>query len=745
MAVFFNSFAFKTINTKKFFDSFNILKTYPLIKRDNYNNWKKFISKEGAFTVNVPGDYTDFSRKSELNQDGEILVYDLKLFMSTDKESNDNFLFRYNDLPLGYRLENLNLAYDEMENTLLQTASHLSVPKNVLINGLPGKEYELLIKEKYHAIAKVVFRGNRMYLLMHQKLDSNQKADANHKFFNSFKFLPFEKAELTTLKEDFFEYKNYTKFKKESSETAVDSYLSSSNEIESIDTLTGNAYSLNYSKLKPYFKTDTLSVFYEKTIKEYESTNEIITHKKHTTFNGINAIDFELTTVKDSIISKHRLWLDQGYYFLASVYPSEETIENKNINNFLSGYKPLKKLKHNSIYDLKAKNIFKNLKHKDSLKRYSALNAFDYYYFDKSEIQTLHKILKYNYKDSLFQNEVISKVNNEFSTINNKETLLNLNQTYLHKITSAMNKQDILYTIQSYKPDKYIETYNNLLFNHTPISEETYSYALLTPYRDSTKLIFLNFDKLVELANHKPYRSSVLDLFTEALNTDSLKNNVISQNHKNPLKFLEEDAQNYFEELNKSDYPETELTSTYLNYFSALPPTKVNLTEFDSFFNKILNSKSYPWIKSAALKLKINHNLEVSDTIKKAVLDSVSNPLSILKLYESRNEINEIPEAYLTTEFTKLSVKQYLYDNDEFTDDYIFETPFQFKNQMYQPVILTYPNYDEKYILIVQLKDSIYNKEGKIQAFPCDTIWDTFDETYKEKSLNLVKNSENFE
>ena len=64
---------------------------------------------------------------------------------------------------------------------------------------------------------------------------------------------------------------------------------------------------------------------------------------------------------------------------------------------------------------------------------------------------------------------------------------------------------------------------------------------------------------------------------------------------------------------------------------------------------------------------------------------------------------------------------------------------------MYQPVILTYPNYDEKYILIVQLKDSIYNKEGKIQAFPCDTIWDTFDETYKEKSLNLVKNSENFE
>jgi uncharacterized protein YbaP (TraB family) len=732
-------------NTETFFNSFNILKTFPLLERDDFNNWKKFSSKEGAFSINIPGDYTDFSRKADLNQDGEIVVYDLNLYYSSDKENNDNFLFRYNDLPLGYRLESLKTAFDEMETTLLQKASHLSTPKDVIINGMPGKEYELLIDEKYHTIVKVVFRGNRMYLLMHQKLDSNFKADSNHKFFNSFKFLPFEKEKTKKIKEDFFEYENFSKSKKEISETLLESYLESSSEIASLDTLTGNAYFLNYSKLKPFFKTDTLSVFYENTIKEYETYKEVITKKNHISFNGIDAIDFELTTTADSIVSKHRLWLDQGHYFLASAYPSKETLEFTNLNTFLNSYKPVKNLKHKSIYTLKANAIFKGLKKKDSITKYKALNAFDYYIFEQSEIHTLHKILKYNYKDSIFKNEVISKVNSEFSAVNNQETLTKLEHVYLEPFTSGMNKQDILYTIQNYKPANYLTTYNNLLFNHTPISEETYSYILLSPYRDSIALTISNYDKLLKLNDVDGYRASTIDLFTDVLNNDSINHEIIIKDYKKPLMHLNKDSSNYFEELGTEEYPDSENITAYLNYFKALPTLTNNFDEFEGFLDQILNSKAYSWLKSTALQVKINQNLEVSETIKKNVLDSLENPLSIIKLYETRNEINEIPKAYLTTEFAKLSVKQYLYDNDEYTDDYIFETPFNYENKTYQPVILTYPDYDEKYILVVQLKDSIYNSNGKIEAFPCETLWDTFDENYKEKSLNLVKNSEYFE
>mgnify|MGYP003675049845 CR=1 FL=1 len=735
----------KDANTETFFNSFNILKTYPLIKQDDFKTWKKFISEEGAFTINIPDDYTDVSRKAEINYDGEDVVYDLNLYYSNDKENKDNFLFRYNNLPLGYRLEGTKSAYEEMETSLLQKASLLSTPKDIILNDLPGKEFEILIQDKFHAIVKVVFRGNRTYLLMQQKTEPDLKADSNHKFFNSFKFLPFENVEPKISTEDFFSYKNFSKTKKEVTETQEDSYLEESKEIASLDSLTGNAYFFYYSKLKPYFKTDTLAVFYESAIKDYESNIEVITNKKHITFNGIKAIDFKLTNTIDSIVSNHRLWIDNGHYFLASAYGSKETKEFNNVKSFFNGYKPVKKVKHHSIYDLKAKYIFKNLKQNDSIKKYKALNAFDYYVFDEKEIETLHNILTHKYKDSIFHNEVISKINNEFTSIHNEKTLSFLEQVYLQPKTSSINQQDILYTIQTYKPENYINTYNRLLFNHTPISEETYAYALLTPYRDSLDLTLKYYNELIELNNKESYRSNVIDVFTNLIENDCIKREFIIKNFKQPLKYFEEDSAIYFEELSKNEYPETEKIIAYLNYFKALPAPAETLNQYDSFLDKLLNSSSYSWLKSTALEIKINHELQVSDSLRHKVLAELNNPLDIIKLYEKRKEIDKISNSYLTTEFAKLSVKQYLYDNDEFTDDYIFETPFTFENNTFQPVILSYPDYDEKYILIVQLKDSIYNSDGIIEAFPCDTIWDTFDSEYREKSLNLAKTSENFE
>ena len=91
---------------------------------------------------------------------------------------------------------------------------------------------------------------------------------------------------------------------------------------------------LKQEKIINYCLKKSIPVFAEKPLAtNIKTVRNILNLQKK--LNVPNAIDFELTTVKDSIISKHRLWLDQGYYFLASVYPSEETIENKNINNFL--------------------------------------------------------------------------------------------------------------------------------------------------------------------------------------------------------------------------------------------------------------------------------------------------------------------------------------------------------------------------------------------------------------------------
>ncbi len=730
----------KSASADKFFGSIVFHEPKPLPKANT--DWIDFTSKKGAFSIDLPGTPKDISRKVDTGLEGVEEKYFLNMYMASDIEKGHNYIVRYNDLPMGYRIQFAEDFYESISKTLLNSAKLVGEPKEITYNGYSGREYELIINDKHHSICKVFFRGNRTYLLLSQSINEGEKADSNSRFFTSFKFNDYETESLEEITLEDFSFKTMksNKIAPMDGDDYSDVHIYKSIDYYSKDNTTGNMYSFGYSKLKPYFKIDTLKNFYENNAKGLVNWNDSLISEKTIKIDGKDAFEFYIYNKKSKIKTRHVEWLDNDYFFMSSAYASTETLDSDLTNEILKSYKTLKKNQTIDYYASKTDILLKDLKSNDSITFKNALGAFGYYVFSKEDLKRLYKSTNAKYKSDENKAKVIDAIIAELYNTNDDKTLAFLETLYKKKKTSDAQKASIIRLIPLLENKTRFEVYKNLLFKSPP-KGDSYDYGLFTPLKDSIPFAIANYESFIGLREIPDYRDNVLNVSTQILKSEEENKKSILSHTNSVTDTSIKDVEEYVNMLEKPeyDYKKHSLIYSYLNYFDCIP-TLENKALIDNFTKRIVNEKSNSWIVSRAAQVRIKHNLELTEYIKRSLLDSLDTRYNIIKSYHGQNRLNEVPKRYLTKEaFETLSLDQYLYDADEYPNKKNRLGTLEADEKEYAVYDLAYETEDGKssYIILVD-RSHMVSQEKPLDYYDVITDWSKLEKDWKTQARQVI-------
>ncbi|EPR70763.1 hypothetical protein ADIWIN_3410 [Winogradskyella psychrotolerans RS-3] len=728
---------------------FNSIKVEGVEPKPETKGWREFKSEKGAFSLQIPVDAKEVSREHPNPIDLEGEPYFLNLYMATDTDNSNNYLIRYNDQPLGYFLQNLEIAFKETETTLTQTSTLLAEPKIIYLDGIEGREYEINIKDKFHSIVRVYFRGNRTYLLLKQKLNETEKVSVNDEFFNSFTLLPYQDTDLTDYESPNkgFKIKLFEKVK-EVIDTldATDSNVLDSYDYTSLNPNSGSIYQYGYNNIGKYFRITS----HKKLLEDYKNAlieyNDSIISEKIVVKNGDSLIQF---SVKNKLFKNtsrqvvNQFWYNNYRLHISKAIVTDEELKSGIVEKVFSSIIAQPITSDIDIYESKAKYILEDLKSKDTIVYNGALKAFDYYEFDKDDLPVLSKALNHSYSEE--HNDVIkSNIIYEFSLIN-EESSLDILETLYNKPTTSDNlKTDILITIPAIESEKSLVLYNKLLFSNPPTADNSYDYSLLQPFNDSLNYTLENYNKLLTLLPLTQYRKDIIYLSTDLYNSDLDTNNIVKSHYNKILEYLPSDSELFFNQ-SKTELEEDE-DYTYYNimaaYLQSLNTVKYDDSISNTITSTLLNRDDDKWLRLLAITARIFNEYTISDEILNQYLEDKYYRFEIMEAFHKINKLEDIDEKFLKEkEFAKLSFYNYAGEDGGYPDEITFLKKINRNNVTFYAVKFNYieeePNETFSYIGIVGPINKLSQNEA-FKMYDSSSYWDEYDEDWETKIEPLI-------
>ncbi len=630
--------------------------------------WQEHVDVMGAYSITVPEKFQNRSQTRENPNGDEEAPYIINIFSAEDKANKTTYLLRYNDQPLGYYMSQKELYYEEFDAYFKEHGSVLKEPEDIEFDGNKGKEYELLFSDKYHTIAKLFLRGNRTYMLMAQKQTEGEKLSKDNEFFNSFTFLPYADAAFDTLiniqdKYSFRAPSNQVITEEETQE-AYSEYSTVYN-YSALDPNTSGTYLVQYLKLKPYYRKQSLQEFYDSYVELLTEYKDSITSNISTTFGGKPAREIRITNSTSNVKQRMKLLLDDDTIVLFLTYLGDEEIDAPRVDTFFNSLEIKKKTNNFKLTESKAKLIFKNLKSKDSLKFEEALGALSYYEFDASEYKLLEKNLRQDFKDDTTYYGTKSYILDALISLETPNTLKTFTDFYKDKKNTYYTRLEVLDQLLLLENENAPAAYLDLIENYKPERKPNVSYSFMS-YLTDTIPLFVENDKLFsKLIDVDDYRSQIVPIYAYNISGDSIYKDKMPLLKNKILSHMYADAQIFVDTLarKKHDYIDYSLLNSYVEFIKEnntkneiVEPTIKLLAE---------NLITDDWIKAQALMASIKLDIDIDSEILNTAIEDLYSRFEIMESMVESNKTHLIPESYLEPEeFAKLS----LYNN--VGDDY---------------------------------------------------------------------------
>ncbi len=637
----------------KFFNSIKIFE--PIT---NSNEWIVLEEEIGAYKVEIPKEYKKLNHEipnpMEINGDPWVLNF----YYATNKEENEQYLVRYNDFPLGYFLEDMELSVDEyIENIKGKKATIISKEKKN-INGLTTYDIELTFYETFHSRLRIIFRGNRIYLLLAQSMDKNKKMPLSNRAFNSFEFLDYKKDNYETINTN----GKYTFKLPKINRVDVDSSnynqadLAYNKTYQGLDEYTGNVFTLTQNKLGKYYKTDDKDAY----LKEYTDLiiGEDSVINRIPFNNGIIAgTELLLDVTKSDLQQRFRIFYYDDNLFLMGSYQDPSKIYNDNSEEFFNSFKPLSK----SNFDPEASKsdlLFKDLARDDQ----DAIDALDYYLFDKNDHKKLIELINKSYpSDTLYygkRNMMIAGL----ALIQDESTIKDLKTLY-ESTTNDKVKARIIESLLFYESTTATQLSFDLLKKGVPKVPNNELFYLKY---DNDSLIDIKTygNQIWELQSDGDLRGKTLNYYKRNLDDNEAVQDFLNQRSEELINWFIKDIESL-----KTEEAEAKMLSNYQvqSYIDIFEKLKI-------YDDKVLKTvKNYITQKPMTTSLHqsgFNYYVNHSDDIDKETVEEYMKPLyyrfEAMESLAQANQINLIPKSYLNDkEFSHVSVFNAVFDYDE--------------------------------------------------------------------------------
>ncbi|MGR7814534.1 hypothetical protein [Lacinutrix undariae] len=728
-------------NSTRFYNSIQIKDLKPKIE----GKWMSYSNAEGAFSLNVPSEPKDLSQEYPNPLDENGAPYLLHLYSVQDLKNDDNYLFRYNDQPVGYYMEDPAAGFESMLESLTAKSELVSEPKTIFLDGYEGREFELLLDSRFHSICRVYFRGNRTYLLLKQKLNLKDKVDPNDEFFNSFKFIDYEDNQLTPLrpKGTNFQVLFFDKTKETIDLEGYDGiYLKNSNDYFALESNSGNVFQFGYSDLQDYFKIKTKKEFYETNMNSLADWNDSIISQKDIKVNDQEALEFYIENQKTKVVTRHQVWVQNKRLFLMTGYLSKESRENEMSNTIFNSFEIIKDEADFDYFSSKTDVLFRDLKSTDTITYNRAFGAFDYYEFDENDLPKLYKALNDTYVSEEKTSAILDMIVSEFLIIEDENTLNVLKTLYNKSATNDSLRASILVTIPVLKDEKALSTYRDLLLASPPLNIDN-SWAVTSPYRDSLEYTVANYDDLLKLIKHKDYRNEVLSLASNIFDDKTESVQLITENTNALLQYIDEDLQRYLAtrvDDDSYDYSENTLMYSYLRLFNRL---KLSHPAVDTFTAALIDNDDDKWMATQALTARVFNNLPIDKKRTDKAFEDLFSRYELIEAYHKTNQFKKVPKKYITPEeFSRLALYNYI-GEDEGYPDHLETLGKVTKNKAtYYAVTFYYNSEDEdetptKYFGLVGPTHE-FSQEKPFENYSSYSDWDVLEKDWKSQAKKLI-------
>ncbi len=720
---------------ERFFNSFKSFTVAPLKK----DKWDILTDTAGAFSVIMPENIKKSIKEVPSGEDTD--PYLIHLFLGLNRLSGFNYIMAYNDLPNGYYIEDKSESFKHIYNDFLTKGTILSVPDTIWLDGIEGRSYEVMLRDKYHTICKVFIRGNRVYKMIRQNLNEGSKSLIDDGFFASFSFNPYQKTNFEKLKaeDESFQTQKFSNFR-----TDIDSVMDYSSFLLKGTTLytsnpnSGGLYCVQYYNVTPYYRIHDLDSFYTFYIPLFETYKDSVLSIDTVDVDGISGRDLIIKDIINNSFFRYRVWLDNNRLYALIAYVDKDELYSETASHFFNSFQKLKEHKTFDIYASKSSEIIENLSSEDSIDFISARGALGYYNFMAEDLSLLDDacLLKYG-DDSLFSG-VKCQIVEIIASLSQNKNPERLKKIYLHEHSNDIVKTQILSTLIDWKDDNGLKLYYELLSEHPPV-KDVYAYKILSAFSDSLSLANDNIQLLTKLFEMEDYKVQVLRICSSLYNSDS---SIYQHSVMNVLpqltEFVNSDFEIYFQNLNRSKnaYNYSALIYQYLVFFRNTE--KLN---YSNLCLKLLDSKYVPdYLKSAAITNCIINETKIPSKVLNENLRKPDICFDILKTWQYKDLWEKVPARYSSKKaVASLHLSKYLSLEEYVPDKTTFAGTILSNDSLIYVFVLKY-NYDgESYEYLGMSGRFSEEKEFDFLSIKSFASWD---ELSKEDKKNWRKKAE---
>lgn len=635
--------------------------------------WEQKTDTIGAYAIDLPGKISDLSRVTP-NPSGDTLApYELNIFSAKDPNKKILYLLRYNDQPVGTYINDTEAYFDYFKDYFEERGTIITEPEPINVEGNKGKDYELLFSNKYHARARLIIRGNRSYLLLAQKLVENDTVPLDNEVFKSFKLKPFNSTVFDTVVSinDNYSFRIPSKKLKIDiiDDIEVDSYFGDSQNYSTLDTNTGGTYVVEYLKVKPYFKKESLDSFYKEYAELLTGYNDTILSNTESVLGGKPSREIIMENKETQLTQRMNLLYHDGNVFLLLAYLGDEEIMDNRSDSFFNSFTINRKKEVFNLSESKAKLIFEDLKSSDSLTFENAKGAFSYHIFDPKDFKILKTNLDIDFKDKNEENGVKEKIIRDLSTLDKKGTLDLLSDFYLSPKSTHHSRRTVLEELLELSDSNASNIYFDLLENHKPLRDSNTNFNVFNSLRDSIPLFIERIETIASLIDHDDYRDEIVGIYSTYIAGNTDYSDRITPIKKRILSNVYNDAKLYTDSLSRA-------TKAHINYglindYIDLIATSDELDSEEIKTLKLLSeqTETKSWLKTRAIITSVEKNVTIKGEILAETFSNLYTRFELMEAFNKSNKKDQIPAKYITIEeFAKLSLYNEVGDSGDYPD-----------------------------------------------------------------------------
>ncbi|MEM9821364.1 MAG: TraB/GumN family protein, partial [Bacteroidota bacterium] len=430
-----------TSNIQRFFDSIRFL-DFPKDKMHT------LTEPEGAFEIQLPTKARyRIAQKNVVYGNGLEGDINLHSYVAVDPKTEFSYLVRYNNYSPGIIISNPEEVLESSVNTFKTLwGDEQAAAKKITVEGFPGLDI-MIDRGEVWVYLRHIIRGNRMYLIM-AAVPPNIDFPVVAPIFNSFKFLPFQRAPLVSQSLEAGRFQiDLPDLIVRTAETQS-YYRVQDVKISAQDTLSGTLFELSEYEYSPYlsrerFDTIKFSVMNSTRILEGQINHEDLQ------FQGVPAI---YMTTDDNLkeVPTHRLFFFRDRYFYELMIFPVEAISREEAFTFFNSFRFLKTVE--PLPENGVTLLFDDLASPNLAKRRLAKATVDHFYFDVNSLPNIYRILELDFPgDTLGELSIHQMMLREFTYNKDEGTLPFLVKLFQQKAHDSLLQVAILETIAEMK------------------------------------------------------------------------------------------------------------------------------------------------------------------------------------------------------------------------------------------------------------------------------------------------------